>query len=61
MLILSVKKKWSDFVVEREYLFLRNICSIDERKVMKIDTTEKYSEIFERMLNLFPVVETAES
>ena len=26
---------------------------------MGLDTTEKYSEIFKRLLNLFPVVETA--
>ena len=26
---------------------------------MGVDTTEKYSEIFKRLLNLFPVVETA--
>ena len=38
---------------------MRNIYSIDELKVMKIDTTEKYSDIFKRMLSLFPVVETA--
>ena len=25
---------------------------------MGVDTTEKYSEIFKRVLNLFPVVET---
>ena len=26
---------------------------------MGVDTTEKYSQIFKRLLNLFPVVETA--
>ena len=35
----SGEKKWSDFVVEREHLFLENIYSINELKVMKIDTT----------------------
>ena len=35
----SGEKKWSDFVVEREHLFLKNIYSINELKVMKIDTT----------------------
>ena len=27
--------------------------------MMKIDKTEKYTDIFERLLNLFPVVESA--
>lgn len=27
--------------------------------MMKIDKTEKYADIFERLLNLFPVVESA--
>ena len=58
MLIIPVKNN-SDFVVEHEHLFLRNIYNIAELKVMKTDTTEKYSEIFEKMLKLFPVVETA--
>ena len=48
-----------DFVVGREHLFLRDICTIDDLKVMGVDTIEKYSEILERLLNLFPVVETA--
>ena len=52
----SSERKRSDFVVERRHHFLRNIYSIDEFKVMKIDTTEKYSKIFERMLSLFLVV-----
>ena len=44
------------FVVGREQLFLRNICTIDDLKVMGVDTIEKYSEILERLLNLFPVM-----
>ena len=52
-------KKWSNFVVEREHLFLRNISAIEELKVMGVDTTEKYSKNFKRLLNLFWLVETA--
>ena len=52
-------KNWSNFVVEREHLFLRNISAIEELKVMGVDTTEKYSKNFKRLLNLFWLVETA--
>ena len=52
-------KKWSNFVVEREHLFVRNISAIEELKVMGVDTTEKYSKNFKRLLNLFWLVETA--
>ena len=52
-------KKWSNFVVEREHLFLRNISAIEELKVMGVDITEKYSKNFKRLLNLFWLVETA--
>lgn len=52
-------KKWSNFVAEREHLFLRNISAIEELKVMGVDTTEKYSKNFKRLLNLFWLVETA--
>ena len=46
-------------MAEREHLFLRNTYTIDDLKVMGKDTIRKYGEIFERLLNLFPVVETA--
>ena len=55
----QVKKNWLSFAVEHEHLFLRNVYTIDDLKVMDIDTVEKYSEKFERFLNLFPVVEAA--
>ena len=55
----SSEKNWLSFAVEHEHLFLRNVYTIDDLKMMDIDTVEKYSEKFERFLNLFPVVEAA--
>ena len=55
----SGKKKWSNFVVEREHLFLRNMYWAGELTVIKIDTIEKYAETFEMHLNLFLIVEGA--
>lgn len=55
----SEHKPWYDFVVECEYLFLRNIYSNNDLQKMKIDDIEKYYEIFDRLVELFPVVESA--
>ena len=41
-------KSWCDFIVECEYLFLRNIYSDTDLQNMKIDSIEKY-EIFDRL------------
>ena len=48
-------KRWYGFIVECEYLFLRNIYSDTDLQKMEIDDIEKYYEIFD----LFPVVESA--
>ena len=53
------EKQWLNFVAERKHLFLRNIYTIEDLKATGIDTTKKYSKIFERFLNLFPEVEAA--
>ena len=52
-------KRWHDFIVECEHLFLRNIYSDTDLEKMKIDDIEKYHEFFERVVELFPVVESA--
>ena len=52
-------KQWYDFIVECEHLFLRNIYSNIDLKKMEIDDIEKYYEIFDRLVKLFPVVESA--
>ena len=52
-------KRWYDFIVECEYLFLRNIYNEANLKKMKIENIEKYYEIFDRLVDLFPVVESA--
>ena len=46
-------KLWYDFLVECEYLFLRNIYSDNEVQKMKIDDIGGYYEIFDRLLDLF--------
>ena len=51
-------KRWYDFIVECEYLFLRNIYNEANLKKMKIENIEKH-EIFDRLVDLFPVVESA--
>ena len=51
-------KRWYDFIVECEHLFVRNIYSDTDLQKMKIDDIEKY-EIFDRHVELFPVVEGA--
>ena len=56
---MQKKKKRSNFVAARKQLFLRNIYTIEDLTAIGIDTTEKYNKIFEGLLNLFPVVETA--
>lgn len=45
--------------MECEYLFLRNIYSNNDLQKMKIDDIEKYYEIFDRLVEHFPVVESA--
>ena len=52
-------KRWYDFIIECEYLFLRNIYSDTDLQKMKIDDIEKCYEIFDRLVELFPVVESA--
>ena len=52
-------KRWFDFIVECERLFLRNIYSDIDLQKMKIDDIEKYYEIFDKLVELFPVVEGA--
>ena len=37
----SSEKYWLSFAVEHEHLFLRNVYTIDNLKVMDIDTVEK--------------------
>ena len=50
-------KRWYDFIVECEHVFVRNIYSDTDLQKKKIDDTEKYYEIFRRLVELFPVVE----
>ena len=52
-------KRWYDFIVECEHLFLRNIYSKADLQEMKINDNEKYYEIFDRLVELNPVVESA--
>ena len=52
-------KRWYDFIIECEYLFLRNIYNHTDLQKMKIEDIEKYNEIFNRLVELFPVVESA--
>ena len=52
-------KRWHNFVVEREHLFLRNIFTLNELKEMKIDNIEEYYQIIDRLVELFPEVENA--
>ena len=51
-------KQWYDFIVECEHLFLRNIYSDADLQKMKINDIEKYCEIFDRLVELFPIVES---
>ena len=52
-------KRWYDFIVEYKHLFLRNTYSDLDLQKMKIDDIEKYYEIFDMLVELFPVVESA--
>ena len=52
-------KRWYNFVVERQHLFLRDIFTLNELKEMKIDNIEEYYEIIDRLVELFPEVENA--
>ena len=45
------EKGWFDFVVECEYLFLRNIYSYEDLKQMKIENEENYKDIIRRLLS----------
>ena len=47
------------FIVECKHLFLRNIYSDTDLQKMKTDDIEKYYEIFDMLVELFPVVESA--
>ena len=42
-----------------EHLFLRNIYFADELEKMDIETEEKYTEIIYRLLEYYPLFETA--
>ena len=52
---------WIDFVEKCEYsfVFLRNIYSFYELKIMTIESEEKYSEIVHKVLEYYPVFEEA--
>ena len=52
-------KRWYNFEVEREHLFLRNIFTPNELKEMRIDNTEEYIQIIDRLLEFFPEIENA--
>ena len=52
-------KRWCNFVVEREHLFLRNIFTLNELREMKIDNIEEYYQIIDRLVESFPEVENA--
>ena len=53
-------KRWSDFIVEREHLFIRNIYTKDElEKMEKMKDTSNYYYEFEKFIELVPVVEQA--
>lgn len=53
-------KKWHDFIIEREHLFLKNIFSKkDFQKKEKIKTIDEYRFSFERFIQLLPTVEKA--
>ena len=51
--------RWYDFIAECEYLLLRNVYNDTELKCMKEEDIEKYYENFNRLVDLFPVVERA--
>ena len=53
-------KRWYDFIVEREHLFIRNIYTKDElEKMEKMKDTSNYYYEFEKFIDLVPVVEQA--
>ena len=52
-------KRWYNFVVEREHLFLRNVFTLNKMKEMKIDNIEEYYQIIDRLVKVFPEVENA--
>ena len=51
-------KRWYDFIVECEYLFLRNIYSHTDLQKLKKNDIEKNYKICYRLVDLFPVVES---
>ena len=53
------EKSWFDFVVECEYLFLRNIYSYKDLKQMKIENEENYKDIIHRLIDFYPLFENA--
>ena len=53
------EKGWFDFVVRCEYLFLRNIYSNDDLKQMNIESKENYKEILLRLIEFYPLFESA--
>ena len=52
-------KRLYDFIVECKHLFLRNVYSSVDLDEMNISDIEKYYEIIDWFLELFPVVENA--
>ena len=52
-------KNWYDFIIESEYLFLRNIYSSTDLKEIDIGTTEKCRNIIYGLLELPPMFERA--
>ena len=53
------EKGWFDFVVRCEYLFLRNIYSNGDLKQMNIESKENYKEILRRLIEFYPLFESA--
>ena len=50
---------WYSFIVDIEYLFLRNIYSEKDLEKMKIIDIKKFYEIFDKLIDLVLVVEDA--
>ena len=53
------QKRWYDFIVDCEHLYLRSIYSESDLKGMEIETYNKYYSIFNKLVRIFPEVESA--
>ena len=56
---VDCEKGWFDFVLECEYLFLRNIYSYEDLEQMKIENEENYKDIINRLIDFYPLFENA--